>query len=101
MTDSICTRCGQSGHRASNCPWPVETARVTACMGGWFGKRAACRNYTAPTDNADPAERLCEPGHDGYRESAPIIMHKHAGTWERAGAALMGRAGPFDMVLPV
>lgn len=24
--DAICTRCGQSGHRASHCPWPTEAS---------------------------------------------------------------------------
>ena len=26
MSDTICTRCGQTGHRASHCHWPAGTA---------------------------------------------------------------------------
>lgn len=26
MSDNICTRCGQTGHRASHCPWPSSVA---------------------------------------------------------------------------
>lgn len=26
MSDNICTRCGQTGHRASHCHWPAGTA---------------------------------------------------------------------------
>lgn len=43
MSDNICTRCGQTGHRASHCPWPVMriTELVTAdAMRAWVTKQA-------------------------------------------------------------
>lgn len=36
---------------------------MTPCMGGWCAKREKCPHYRA--SGQQPAERLCERGHDG------------------------------------
>jgi len=33
MSDNTCTRCGQTGHRASRCPWPIGEARAFSTVG--------------------------------------------------------------------
>jgi hypothetical protein len=34
MSDNICTRCGQTGHRASHCPWPARAFAPRRCDSG-------------------------------------------------------------------
>lgn len=51
-----------------------EQGRIKPCMGGWCGRRDACRHYMAPTyigDSVEPAERLCGP-QDGVYMGEPI-----------------------------
>ena len=94
MNDAICTHCGQTGHRASHCPWP--TGSLVACMGGWCRKREHCAHFHA-IDRSSPSERLCMPGQDGRGMAQPVVIHIPAGGWERTGAAqLLSRAQPFD-----
>ena len=66
-----------------------------ACMGGWCAKRAHCANYHA-TDRSEPVERLCMPGQDGIGLSAPVRMHRQAGSWERQGGEFLKPASPWD-----
>lgn len=35
---------------------------VLPCMGGLCSRRDKCAHYGAPTERAEPAERLCQPG---------------------------------------
>lgn len=37
---------------------------LPACMGGWCTQRDHCARFHAE-DRREPAERLCQPGHDG------------------------------------
>lgn len=67
---------------------------TTPCMGGWCAKRDHCANYHA-TNRAEPAERICAPGHDGEGVEAPVRLHKAVGTWERS-PGLMAEAGFWD-----
>jgi hypothetical protein len=56
---------------------------LKACLGGWCRRRQNCANYHAD-DRSDPAERLCEPGHDGQGIGEyPVRIYRPAGTWER------------------
>ncbi len=46
MSDNICTRCGQTGHRASHCHWPVM--RITGLVGGPSAARSRTAGMLAP-----------------------------------------------------
>lgn len=43
----------------------TQTKLAKACMGGWCAIRDRCANYLADSRH-QPAERLCDPGHDGF-----------------------------------
>lgn len=65
------------------------------CMGGWCAKRMTCPNYTEADRNDEPAERLCERGHDGVLadvtadsiRSAPVRIEMPHGQSLIGGAA--------------
>ena len=42
------------------------------CQGGWCRIRNACHHYTAPASADEPADRLCDPGHDGRIDGEPL-----------------------------
>jgi hypothetical protein len=46
-------------HAVFGVPKPAQ-----ACMGGWCARRDHCPHFHAE-DRRQPAERLCERGHDG------------------------------------
>jgi hypothetical protein len=83
-----CVLCGREGHRSSQCPMQRHrgvfgSPKPQACMGGWCAKRDHCQHYHAE-DRREPAERLCEPGHDGM----PVTtQHDHITPWQMGPAA--------------
>lgn len=46
-----------------------------ACMGGWCARRGACPLYRAAPPR-EPAERLCDPGADGFVDGLPLRMER-------------------------
>jgi hypothetical protein len=71
------------------------------CLGGWCARRDACAHHVSPTNRADPAERLCDRGNDGFIDGFPVRVNRSIGTWERRGGFidLLQPAGPFDWLL--
>lgn len=59
------------------------------CQGGWCRIRNACRHYTAPASADEPADRLCDPAHDGRIDGFPMRQHRAAGSWGRASVPSM------------
>lgn len=67
------------------------------CMGGFCARRSACPHHSEPTNRVNPAERLCDPGHDGWIDGEPMRVHREAGSWERPMVPTLLRAAePFD-----
>lgn len=71
---------------------------MKTCMGGWCRIRERCHHYGAASETQEPADRLCVPGHDGFGAEQPIRFVRPSGTWEKASAALMTKAQPFDLL---
>lgn len=49
------------------------TTLLMPCMGGWCAKREHCANYHQGSPDHEPAERICETGHDGHSPWAIVI----------------------------
>ncbi len=70
---------------------------MNPCMGGFCQRRSSCPHYADPVNRSRPAERLCDPGRDGWVDGQPIRIHRPAGTWERASLpSMLQPAEPFD-----
>lgn len=80
----------------------MTVSKFLACMGGRCELREDCGRYTQALGRANPCERICDRGTDGFKDGRPIelveIRIKRAvGTWERrAVSGLLRPATPFD-----
>ena len=90
MSDNQCTRCGQTGHRASNCPWPTGLVMQTST--GTDAKCGSCCSGGRSTGANGCVSGLLESSGAGdqTRHSGCAQMRRCSGAAETVASEATG-----------